>query len=193
MLLGRDSWMRFKNRSYCSLPPRSSESRIFGELELSHHAPADVWAYAIYHVASGGSFHLRYDRAVGVTLSHEPQLLAVNLIRRNGSQAVTGHYLVDMLPQSDLPSEEEHFVASGRQVIRLVGVSNLEPGDLLGVAHAPLISVPLDALQHVGRPSGLSSDPPGVTPVSAITASPLAAVAAPASTSPALLERLTPE
>ena len=55
------------------------------------------------------------------------------------------------------------------------------------------MSVPLDALQHVGRPSGLSSDPPGVTPVSAVTAPPLAAVAATASPSPALLESLTPE
>ena len=117
----------------------------------------------------------------------------MNLVRSNGSQALTGHYPVDMLPQSDLPSEEEHFVASGRQVIRLVGVSNLEPGDLLGVAHAPLISVPLDALQHVGRPSGLSSDPPGVTPVSAVRDPPLAAVAAPASTSWALLQGLTSE
>ena len=97
---------------------------------------------------------------------------------------------MDMLPQSDLPSEEEHFVASGRQVIALVGVSNLEPGDLLGVAHAPLMSVPLDALQHVGRPSGHSSDLTGVTPVSAVTAPPLAAVDATASPSPALLERL---
>ena len=88
---------------------------------------------------------------------------------------------------------EEHFVASGRQVIPLVGVSNLEPGGLPGVAHAPLMSVPLDALQHVGRPSGLSSDPLGVTPVSAVTAPPLPSVAAPASPSPALRERLTPE
>ena len=117
----------------------------------------------------------------------------MNLIRSNGSHAFTGHYLVDMLPQSDLPSEEEHFVASGRQVRPLVGVSNLEPGDLLGVAHAPLISFPLDALQHVRRPSDLSSDPPGVTQVSAVTAPPLAAVAATALPSPALLERLTPE
>ena len=100
---------------------------------------------------------------------------------------------MDILPQSGLTSKEEHFVASGRQVIPLVGVSNLEPGDLLGVTHAPLMSVPLDALQHVGRSSGLPSDPPGVTPVSAVTAPPLAAVAAPASPSPALLERLTPE
>ena len=117
----------------------------------------------------------------------------MNLVRSNGSQAPTGHYLVDMLPQSDLPSEDEHFVASGRQVIPLVGVPNPEPGDLLGVAPAPLMSVPLDALQHDGRPSGPSSDLPGVTPVSAATASPLAAVATTASPSPALLERLTPE
>ena len=102
----------------------------------------------------------------------------MNLVRSNGSQALTGHYPVDMLPQSDLPSEEEHFVASGRQVIPLVGVSNLEPGDVIGVAHAPLMSVSLGALQHVGRPSGHSSDPPGVTPVSAVTAPPLAAVTA---------------
>ena len=193
VLLGRDSWMRFNHGTYRSLPPQPTGRRIFGELELSHHAPAGVRAYAVNPVASGGSFRLCYDGAVGVTLSDEPKLLAVNLVRSNGSQALTGHYLVDMLPQSDLPSEEEHFVASGRQVIPFVGVSNLEAGDLLGVAHAPLMSVRLDALQHVGRPSGLSSEPPGVTPVSAVTAPPLAAVTAPASPSPALLECLTPE
>ena len=149
--------------------------------------------YAVNPVALGGGFHLRNYGAVGVTRSDEPQLIAVNLVRSNDSQALTGHNLVDMLPKSDLLSEEEHFVASGRQVIPLVGVSNLEPGDLIGVAHAPLICVPLDALQHDARPSGPSSDPPGVTSVSALTASPLAASAAPASPSPALLKRLTPE
>ena len=193
VLLGRDSWMRFNNRTYRSLPPRPSDHRIFGELELSHHASAGVRAYAVNPVVSGGDFHLCYDGAVGFTLSDDPKLLKVNLVRSNGSQALTGHCLVDMLPQSDLPLEEEHFVASGRQVIPLVGVSNLEPGGLPGVAHAPLMSVPLDALQHVGRPSGLSSDPLGVTPVSAVTAPPLPSVAAPASPSPALRERLTPE
>ena len=70
-------------------------------------------AYAIDPVGSGGGFHLCYGGAVGVTLSDEPQLLAANLVRSNGSQALTGHYLVDMPPQSDLLSVEEHFVASG--------------------------------------------------------------------------------
>ena len=52
-LLDRDIWMRFSSRSYCSLPPRSSDHRIFGELELSHYPPAGVRAYAIDLVASG--------------------------------------------------------------------------------------------------------------------------------------------
>ena len=64
---------------------------------------------------------------------------------------LTGRYLVDMMPQPDLPSVEGHFVASGRQALPLVGVAKLESGDILGVAHAPLMSVPLDVLQHVHR------------------------------------------
>ena len=142
-------------------------------------------AYAIPPVASG------YDGAVGVTLFDKPQLRAANLVH-NGSQALAGHYLVDMLPQSDLPSVEEHFVASGRQVL-LVGMADLKPGDMLGVVHAPLICVPLDVLQHDSRAPGFSSDPPAMTPISAVTASPLAAAAATASPSPALLWRLTSE
>ena len=193
MLLGLDSWVRFSNRSYRSLPLRPSDHPIFGELELSHHAPAGVQAYVIDPVASGGGFHLRCDGAVGVTLSDELQLLAANLVRSNGFQALTGNYLVDMLPQSDLPSVEEHFVASGRQVLPLVGVANLEPGDILGAAHAPLMCVPLHAMRHDSRAPGLSSGPPAVTLISAVTASSLAAAAAATSPSPALLERLIPE
>ena len=183
----------FITRTYRSLPPRPSDRRVFGELELSHHAPAGVRAYAVNPVASGGGFHFGYDGTVAVTLSDEPNLLAVNLVCSNGSQLFTRHYLVDMLPRSDLLSEEEHFVASGRQVFPFVWMSNLEPGDFLGVTHAPLSCVPLDALQHGGRPSGPPSDPPGVTLVSAVSATPPAAVAATASPSPALLEHLTPD
>ena len=82
------------NRFYRSLPPRPSDHRIFCELELYRHAPAGVRAYARNPVASGGGFHVRYDGTVGVTLSDEPQLLAVNLVGSIGSQALTGHYAV---------------------------------------------------------------------------------------------------
>lgn len=71
----------------------------------------------------------------------EPQLLTVNLVRSSGSPVLTGHCLVDMVPQPDLPAVAEHIVASGRQVLSLVGVAALEPGDLLVVAPVPLISV----------------------------------------------------
>ena len=54
---------------------------------------------------------------------------------------------------------EEHFVASGRQVIPLVGVRNVETGDILEVAHAPLMCVPLDVMQHDKRPPGTCGDP----------------------------------
>ena len=42
----------------------------------------------------------------------------------------------------------EHFVASERQGLPLTSVADLEPGDLVWVVHAPLLSVPLDAVQH---------------------------------------------
>ena len=79
----------------------------------------------------------------------------MNLVRSNGSQALAGNYLIDMLPQSELPSVEEHVVSSGQQVFLLVGVANLEPGGILGVVHAPLMCVPVDAIQHDSRPRGI--------------------------------------
>ena len=103
--------------------------------------------YTVDPAASRGRFHLRYEDAAGVTLSDDPQLPAVHSVRSDGSPALTGHYLVNMMPQPDLPSVEEHFVASGRQALPLVGVAALELGDIRCVAHGPLLSVPLDVLQ----------------------------------------------
>ena len=183
VLLGRDSWMRFSNHSCRSLPPRLQDHRIFDELELSYRAPTGVRAYAINPVALRGRFHL----------SDEPQLLAANLVHRIGSQAFTGTIWWTCFPSLTCPRRRNTSIESGRQVIPLAGVSNLDPGDILGVAHAPRMCVPLDALQQDGRPSGSFSAPPGVTPIIAVTASPLAAAAATALPSPALLKRLTPE
>ena len=58
VLLGRDSWMRFNTRSYRALLPRPLNSRVLGELTLSHHATAGVAAYAVDPAASNGAFHL---------------------------------------------------------------------------------------------------------------------------------------
>ena len=146
--------------------------------------------YAVDPATSGGGLRLLYEGTAGVTQSDNLQLLAVHLVRSDASPALTGHYLVDIMPKPNLPSVEEHYVASGRQVLPLVGVAALEPGDILGAAHAPLLSVPLDVLQQDTRahspPSGLSEVPS----VSAVTASP---VPAPASPLPPMLKRLSPE
>ena len=140
-------------------------------------------------MVSDGGFHNRYDGAVGVTLSDEPKLLAVNLVRRNVLQALTRHYLVDLLPQSDVPSEERHFVASGRQEFALVGVSRAWRPPRRRPRPAQVCSAGrLTERRPAFRPFPC---PHGITPVSAVPAPPLAAVAATAAPSPALLERLT--
>ena len=90
---------------------------------------------------------------------------------------------------------QEHFVASGRQALPLTGVADLEPGDLVGVTHYPLVSVPVRALQHAthyGEPyPGHFAD----CQVSPVTSSPDTSEAASAVTppSPAILERLSPD
>ena len=152
-------------------------------------------ADAIDPIAAEGGFHLLYDGTVGITLSDEPQPLEVNLVRSNGSPVLTGHYLVDMLPQPGIRSTQEHFVASGRQVLPLTGVANLRPDDLVGVAHAPLSTVPLGALQHAIHAAEPHPGQFADCQVSAVTSSPDTGEAASAVTSPspALLERLNPD
>ena len=152
-------------------------------------------AYAIDPIAADGGFHLLYDGTVGVTLSDEPQQLEVNLMRSNGSPALTGHYLVAMLPQPGILSMQEHFVASVRQVLPLTDVADLEPGDLVGFAHAPLLSASLGAVQHATHAAEPHPGQFADCHVSAVTSSPDTGEATWAVTppSPALLERLNPD
>ena len=118
-LLGRDSWKCFNTRSYRALPLRPHDNRVFGELTLSHHAATGVSAYVIDPTATDAGFHLLYGGTVGVTLSDEPQLLDVNLVRSNGSPALTGQCHVDIPPQPGIRSTQERFVSSGRQAFPL--------------------------------------------------------------------------
>ena len=69
----------------------------------------------------------------------------MNLVRRDGSPALTGHYMVDLPPAPDSSDPSERFVSSGRQLIPLTGYQDLEPGDILGTASSPLLRVPLEA------------------------------------------------
>ena len=98
LLLGRDSWMRFHSRSYQTLSPQP-DGRIFGELALSlcDDNLGSAAAYIRNRESSEAVYHLVYD-GLGVSLTDSPQLIPVNLVRLDGSPALTGHYMVDLPP-----------------------------------------------------------------------------------------------
>ena len=52
-------------------------------------------------------------------------LIPVNLVRLDGSPALTGHYMVDILAVNADSNPLERFVSSGRQLIPLTGYQDL--------------------------------------------------------------------
>ena len=94
------------------------------------------------------SYQLRYAGQWSIQLRSEHQLVQVELGRSDGSPALVGHYLVDMLPQTSMISSEEYCVSNGCQRLIVAGVSILQPGDVLGMVSAPLLQVPLSAITH---------------------------------------------
>ena len=144
LLLGRDSWVRFHTRSYQTLAP-TQDGRIFGELTLSHtfdNAHNSAAAYIRSCEAPDTAHHLVYD-GPGMSLTTAAQLVPMNLVRLDGSPALSRHYMVDIATTHDGQDPLEHFVASGRQMIPLPGHRDLEPGDILCTASHPLLLVPL--------------------------------------------------
>ena len=142
--------MRFHSRSYQTLAP-TPDGRLLGELTLPHtfgDACNSAAAYVHSCEATGTAYHLVYD-GPGVSLNITPQLVPVHLIHFDGSPALTGHYMMDMMTTHDGQDPSEHFVGSGRQTTSLAGYRDLEPGDILCTASAPLLRVPFEALaQH---------------------------------------------
>ena len=105
--------MRFHMRSYQTLALTHS-GRIFGELTLSHtfdYAHNSAAAYTRSCEAPDAARHLVYDSR------HVPhqrsKKVPVNLVRLDGSPALTGHYMVDIATIHDGQEPFEHFVASG--------------------------------------------------------------------------------
>ena len=88
---------------------------------------------------------------------------------------------------------EQHLVTSGQQAVPLDEEADLQPSDVLEVAHAAMMCVSVETLEHGSRARDRSFGLRAVTPTSAVTDSLEEAAAATASPSHALLERLTPE
>ena len=184
--------MRFHSRSYQTLSPQP-DGRIFGELTLSlcDDNLGSAAAYIRNRESSDAVYHLVYD-GLGVSLTDSPQLIPVNLVRLDGSPALTDHYMVDLPPAHDHSDPSERFVSSGRQLIPLTGYQDLEPGDVLGTASSPLLRVPLEALILHNVPadaSALAESP--TTPASQTAPSPTTVLDSPDEPlPPKLLHRL---
>ena len=157
LLLGRDSWMRFHSRSYQTLVP-TCDGRVFGELDLSHtfeDAYNSTTAHIRSHETPNAVHHLVYN-GPGMFLNFSPQLVPVNLTRLNGSPALTGDYMVDIITTHDGQDPSE-LVVSGRQTIPFMEYRDLEPGDILGTASAPLLRIPLEALAQHDEPHDVTA------------------------------------
>ena len=183
VLLGRGSWMHFYNRCYRSLPPRPSDHLIVSELELSDHALAGVWGYAIDPVTSDGGFHLSYHGAEGVTLPDEPQsarFAAKDLTRSLGTVWST------CSPSLTCPQWRNALSPLGdRSSPRWGGESRAwrQPRSRPRPARVRCTGR-CAARQPISRPL---FGPLPVAPISAVAESPLTAAAATASPSPALI------
>ena len=148
VLLGRDSWMRFSERSYRTLPPRPSDNRVLGDLTLSHQNSGGAVAFVSDFSAPTGGYHLldAGDRGISFTRDHQP--VQVFLVRSNGARAVARSYLVDVLHGATDFSVDENLVENSLQQIPLAGRAELEPSDLLGISSSPLLRGPVESFLY---------------------------------------------
>ena len=94
--------MRFHSRFYQTLAP-TPDGRLLGELTLSHtfdDACNSAAACIRNCKAPSAAYHLVYD-GPGVSLNSAPQLAPVNVIRLDGPPALTGYYMMDIIPTDD--------------------------------------------------------------------------------------------
>ena len=94
--------MRFHSRFYHTLPP-TPDGRVLGELTLVQICDNNGGGASAYIRNCDDlevAYHLFYERT-DMSLDTTPQLTPVNLVRRDGSPALTGHYMVDLLPLSN--------------------------------------------------------------------------------------------
>ena len=163
VLLGRDSWMRFHSRSY-QMSPSTPDGRILVGVIPSHICDNPG-------AASDVAYHLIRE-SEGVSLDTTPQLTPVNLVCLDGSPALTGHYMVDLLPLSDSSQATECFLSLGRQNNLLSGCRERKPVDILGTASSPLLRVPLESLNIIDSPNEVSTIAKPDTPDTASTRNP---------------------
>lgn len=74
VLLGRDSWTPFTQRSYSFLPPRLPANPVLRDLTLSHTGPSGASVFVKEALGTGDVSYLRCAGNSDVSLSSEAQL-----------------------------------------------------------------------------------------------------------------------
>ena len=80
VLLGRDSWMRFAQRTYTILLRQPSQP-IFGELSSSVSRNEGLSTFFSETRPTTDTFHLEFAGVHAISLSSTPTLVLVNLVR----------------------------------------------------------------------------------------------------------------
>ena len=132
VLLGRDNWMRFNDRSYRMLAPRSGNTRVLGKRTLSLRGLHDATAFVLDSSTHPESFHLLYAGDADITLSRDYRLVDVD-------------FFAGMMPRP-LPAAISSTCCTRLIISPLAGVADLEPGALLGISSSPLLRAPLEAI-----------------------------------------------
>lgn len=109
-----------------------SDVRVMGEHTIVPHfsrgfeppLSPGIWI----RITTGALFHLRCAWRTGISLGPEPQLAAADSARRAGAAALSGNYIVDMLPQEDTFSVRRRFISAGGQQTAPAGCAELAPG-----------------------------------------------------------------
>ena len=86
VLLGRDSWMRFNDRSFRHLAP----NRVLGKLTLSLPGFHGTTAFVPDSSTHPEGFQLLYAGDASITLPREYRLIEIDLVRRNDAPALVG-------------------------------------------------------------------------------------------------------
>ena len=141
LLLGRDSFLKFQNHTYATLPNETGKPSV-GILDLRKNPKAVAWIQA---EDKENDFHLRYVGKEMASLIPHPYMLKVTLVRSDNTPAMTGSYFVQFLEEWNL-DEDVMIVKEGRQNIPLTSheYTQISPGALLGISNGPMRSITLE-------------------------------------------------
>ena len=113
LLLGRDSFLKFQNHTYATLP-KEAERPVEGLLTLSQNPEKHV--ALIQPTNTENDYYLRYVGNDMVSLTSRPCMLMVMLVRTDNTSAMAGSYFVQTLDGWNL-DEDAMVVREGKQNI----------------------------------------------------------------------------